>query len=274
MFGMNSGALHKHNDPYPLHSATLGKGGPAIVMLHGWGRNLETLRPLGELLAKDYSVTLLDLPGFGRSPLPPEASNDGGGWGTLEYMRRVKEWLDQHNITQCVLIGHSFGGRISVQLAAHHPELVRGVVLIGAHGLKRERSRAEELKVRSIRFLVAAAKRIDSITGSRIFAHYFAPRFGSTDYKNAGELRKTLVKTVNEDLSQEASKITAPTLLLWGENDREAPLDIARNYRKLISDSELHIFPRKGHEPFADVGGHLVARYTERFLQERGIRGA
>ncbi len=269
---MNSGAVSVLNDQYPLHTVTLGNGPRHIVMLHGWGRNLESLRPLGELLAKDFTVTLLDLPGFGRSPLPPEASNDGGGWGTHEYMLKVKGWLEQSGIRGSALVGHSFGGRISVRLAAQFPELVEAVVLIGAHGLKRERPLQEEIRVKTIRLLSSTAKKVDSLTGSRIFAHYFAPRFGSTDYKNAGELRRTLVKTVNEDLTPEASQVEARALLLWGENDREAPLDIARNYHRLIRSSELHIFPRKGHEPFADVGSHLIARYIERFLQQRGVR--
>ena len=274
MHAMNSGAVLSHNEPYPLHSLTLVSKGPQLILLHGWGRSLEALRPFGELLAKDYRVTLIDLPGFGRSTLPPEASNEGGGWDTLQYATRVKAWLDENGINRCTLIGHSFGGRISVRLASRYPDLVESVVLIGAHGLKRERPLNEELRVRWIRTLVSAAKRIDGLTGSRIFAHYFAAKFGSADYKAAGDLRKTLVKTVNEDLSAEAKSITSPTLLLWGKDDPQAPVDIAHNYHQLIHDSELHIFPHKGHEPFADVGSHLMANYIENFLQARGIRGA
>ena len=187
---------------------------------------------------------------------------------------RLKAWLDQNGVNRCTLVGHSFGGRISVRLASRYPEIVESTVLIGAHGLKRERPLHEELRGRWIRLLVSAAKRIDGLTGSRIFAHYFAATFGSVDYKSAGDLRKTLVKTVNEDLSSEAKSITTPTLLLWGKDDPQAPVDIAHNYHQLIHGSELHIFPHKGHEPFSDVGSHLMAKYIETFLQARGIRGA
>jgi pimeloyl-ACP methyl ester carboxylesterase len=217
-------------------------------------------------------VVLVDLPGFGRSPLPNGASNEGGGWGTFEYSERVKELLDQSGVRECILVGHSFGGRISVQLASRYPALAKGVVLIGSHGLKRSRSLPQEIRVRLIKIVTSTAKSIDGLTGSRLFAHYLAPRFGSRDYKAAGELRKTLVKTVNEDLSAQAAKITAPTLLLWGAEDQETPIDLARNFQRLIAGSTLHIFPNKGHEPFADVGCHLIAQYMLDFFATRGLR--
>lgn len=269
---MISGAATQQNAPLPLHSETLGTTGPTVVLLHGWGRSLQALRPLGELLAKDFKVVLIDLPGFGRSPLPPGASNDGGGWGTEEYAERVKAFLDQSGISQCTLLGHSFGGRISVQLASRYPSLVSSLVLVGSHGLKRQRPFSQEIRVRWIKLLVSIAKSVDGVTGSRFFAHYLAPKFGSRDYKAAGDLRKTLVKTVNEDLSAQAATIKTPTLLLWGADDQETPVDLARSFNSLIEGSELHIFPNKGHEPFADVGSHLLARYITTFLSSRGAR--
>jgi pimeloyl-ACP methyl ester carboxylesterase len=229
------------------------------------------MRQLGELLAQDCRVVLVDLPGFGRSPLPFPASNDGGGWGTLEYSERVKQFLDQSGIGECILLGHSFGGRLSVRLASKYPQLVKGLILIGSAGLKRKRPLKDEIRVRCIRSLTKIAKTIDGMTGSRLFAHYLTPRFGSLDYNAAGDLRKSLVKTVNEDLTSEASLITAPTLLLWGAQDTETPLDLARSFNHLIKNSELHVFPNKGHEPFADVGSHLLATYITQFLSSRGF---
>jgi pimeloyl-ACP methyl ester carboxylesterase len=268
---MNSGAAVQATELPPLHSEAFGSEGPTLVLLHGWGRSADALRPLAELLASGCRVVLIDLPGFGRSPLPFGASNDGGGWSTLEYSERVKSFLDQSGITECILVGHSFGGRLSVRLAAKYPEMVKGLVLIGSHGLTRKRSLREEVRVRAIKALVSVTKAIDGATGSRLFAHYLAPKFGSRDYKAAGDLKKTLVKTVNEDLAPQASQIKAPTLLLWGEDDRETPLDLARAFNHRISDSKLCIFPHKGHEPFADVGSHLLAHYIVEFISSRGL---
>jgi pimeloyl-ACP methyl ester carboxylesterase len=272
MGAMNSTAVAPEHALPPLYSETLGTHGPTVVILHGWGRSLEAVRQLGGLLSSECRVVLIDLPGFGRSPLPFAATNDGGGWGTFEYSERVKQFLDQSGIERCVLMGHSFGGRLSVRLAAKYPHLVTGLILVGSHGLKRRRSLKDELRVRWIRILTKTAKAIDGTTGTRLFAHYLAPRFGSRDYQAAGELRRTLVKTVNEDLSEQAATIQAPTLLLWGENDTETPLDLARGFKELIKDSSLHVFPHKGHEPFADVGSHLLAHYISQFLSLRGLR--
>jgi pimeloyl-ACP methyl ester carboxylesterase len=223
------------------------------------------------MLAASTRVILIDLPGFGLSPLPHEASNDGGGWDTAQYAERVKRFLDESGVQSCILVGHSFGGRLSVQLASRYPQLAQALVLIGAHGLKRKRPPAQQVKLKLIRTLGTCAKKIDGLFGTRVFAHYFAPKFGSADYQAAGALRKTLVKTVNEDLSDLAATIQVPTLLLWGERDTETPLDLAHSYRSLITDSELHIFTQKGHEPFSDVGSHLVVRYIENFLKKRGL---
>lgn len=271
MVAMSAPAVSDHSFSPHIHSVSLGSSGPTVVMLHGWGRSLEALRPLAELLATSYRVILLDLPGFGLSPLPNEASNEGGGWSTQQYAERVKRYLDDSGVRSCILVGHSFGGRLSVQLASRFSELARGVILIGSHGLRRERPLREELRIRFIRVLGALAKKVDGLSGSRIFAHYFTPRFGSADYNAAGPLRKTLVKTVNEDLSELARSIKSPTLLLWGRDDPQTPLDLAYKYQSLIPDCELHIFPNKGHEPFSDVGAHLTATYIERFLNKRGL---
>ena len=266
---MNSSAAMRSEALPPLNVLKLGSSGPVLVMLHGWGRSLEALRPLGELLATKYRIVLIDLPGFGDSPLPVAASNDGGGWSTADYSERIHAWLEEAGISRCILVGHSFGGRVSVRLSARYPKLVQALILIGSHGLKRERPFKQELRVAFIKGLVSLAKSIDGVFGSRLFKHYLAPHFGSTDYRAAGELRKTLVKTVSEDLSSEAQSIDIPTLLLWGEDDTATPLDLARSFHRLIRNSQLHIFPHKGHEPFEDAGAHLVANYIERFLSEQ-----
>jgi pimeloyl-ACP methyl ester carboxylesterase len=226
---------------------------------------------MAEALANSYRVVLIDLPGFGLSPLPSQATNQGGGWDTLQYAERIKRFLDQQGITSCVLVGHSFGGRISVRLAAKYPQLVHSLVLIGSHGLPRQRTLKQTIRIKAIGTAGQIAKKIDKLIHTRIFANWLTPRFGSADYLAAGDLRATLVKTVNENLTEQASSITAPTLLLWGAKDQQTPLDLAHSYNRLISDSELYIFPDNGHEPFADVGAHLMVRYIENFLQKRGL---
>jgi pimeloyl-ACP methyl ester carboxylesterase len=273
---MNPPASSASSAELPLNSAVLTPSTtqstpPTLVLLHDWGSSLNTLRPLGELLATSCKVVLVDLPGFGLSALPPEASNDGVGWGTYEYSERVKRFLDESSIESCILVGHSFGGRISVQLASRYPDIIKAVVLIGSHGLKRTRSPIDALRLKGIKLLGSCAKKIDGATGTRIFAHYFSPRFGPADYVAAGDLRKTLVKTVTEDISAQASRIKAPTLLLWGEEDQQTPLDLARSFKALIANCELHIFPDKGHELLSDAGAHVITKHIETYLRMQGL---
>lgn len=271
---MDSTAVAHPTELPPLNVVRLGSKGPTVLMLHGWGRSLESLRPLGELLSESCRVVLMDLPGFGSSPLPLAASNEGGGWSTDDYALRVKAGLDAAGIDRCVLLGHSFGGRVSIRLAARYPGLAQGIVLIGSHGLRVQRPLTQRLRAKAIKMMVSIAKRVDGLVGTRLFAHYLAPSFGSRDYLAAGDLRKTLVKTVNEDLALQTGMLSAPTLLLWGEDDTETPPSLARTFNRLIAGSDLYIFPHKGHDPFADVGSHLLCGYIERFFTQRGIGAA
>lgn len=246
-----------------LNFIKLGNGGTPLVMLHGWGKSALALRPLGELLATERTVYLLDLPGFGRSAPPPSP------WGTADYMECVVEFLNREQLVCVDLLGHSFGGRISVRLAAGHPERVRKLVLMSSHGLIRRRTFRQQLRISAISALRTFVRFFDSTIGTRWYADWFVKQFGSRDYLAAGELRATFVKTVNEDLSGIAPRIQAETLLLWGDRDTETPTEFATRYSQLIKQSRVLLLPGKGHEPYENAGHHLCAFYLAPFLRER-----
>lgn len=231
-----------------------GGSGRPLVMLHGWGHERSVLRPLAELLSHERPVILLDLPGFGLSPKPD------GVWGTEDYARVIREELA---LPSCDLFGHSFGGKIALHYARQHPDEVGRVVLCNAAGFKKNRT----LRSRSLGFLGKACKGIDRIVGTHLFSDLFAPRFGSADYRAAGEMRDILVRSVNEDLTKVAAGIETETLLLWGECDSDTPLEFGRRYRQLIAPSRLVVLEGKGHSPFLDAGHHLLASYMEPFLR-------
>ena len=243
-----------------LHVEKLGNAGNDLLMLHGWGQNLESLRALGELLSKNARVHLIDLPGFGRSPAPLE------DWDTIGYAERIRKYLLDNNIERADLLGHSFGGRVCVRLTSRYPELVRSVTLINSGGLKRAQGKAK-LKSRAIQILGKTLKKLDKTIGTNVWESWFVPRFASTDYKNAGKLRTILVKTVNEDVTEDAGKIDAPVFLLWGELDTETPLEMGQRYNSIIRNSKLVVLPGKGHFPFLGDSAHLCARYIIEFLK-------
>ena len=244
-----------------LNAVVLGESGPPIIVLHGWGHSLESMRPLGELLSQSSQVHLIDLPGFGKSPKPEE------DWDTIGYAERIYRYMDEHKIQSADLLGHSFGGRVSIRFAARHADRVRSVVLINSGGLRRTLTGKKKIRARLIGLLSKTIKQVDKVFGASLFQSWFVPRFGSVDYKNAGPLRNILVKTVNEDVSEDAAKITSPTFILWGELDQETPLESGQRLHALIANSQLVVLPGKDHYAFVGVGAHLCGRYIINFLK-------
>ncbi|MBX7145188.1 MAG: alpha/beta hydrolase [Oligoflexia bacterium] len=250
-----------------IFSVTVGAEGasaaskPWLLMMHGWGKNHLDLRPMAELLSTTYRVLLVDLPGFGRSALPKEV------WGTRDYAERLYAHLDQQGIGRCDVLGHSFGGRVAIRMAALCPDRVGRLFLVASSGIPRPRSFAQLAKMRVLGLVRSILKFCDKCSGTHLFANWFVPRFASRDYLQAGALRPIFVKTVNEDASEDARKIKAPTLLLWGQEDMETPVALGQRLHQLINGSEMLVFPGRGHEPFENAGHHLLTTYITRFLE-------
>ena len=219
-----------------------GAGAP-VVVLHGWGGRIESMAPVSGCLASAFRVVALDLPGFGESPVP------GGAWGTPDYAEYVRDVLHEEGVERAHFVGHSFGAKTSLYLAATRPELVDKLVVVGSPGLRTPPS------------LTARGKRLLS-RGAR-FAGFFGPpgrivrnavysRIASRDYKEAGPLRPILVTVVNEDLSALLHHVSSPCLLVWGTKDDAVPLAHARKMERLIPDAGLVEFEGAGHFAYLD----------------------
>ena len=156
-----------------------------------------------------------------------------------------------------VLVGHSFGGRVAIRLAARRLEQIRGLVLMGVPGLPEPGLSRRALRRSAIRLLRKFLRSIAPLTGPRPL-DWHTRRFGSKDYLAAGPLRSILVRVVGEDLTESAKAIACPTLLLWGTDDQEAPTWLALKYRELVDGrATLELLPHKDHHPQAGTGGHL-----------------
>ena len=244
-----------------MHFQKLGEKEETLLFLHGWQQSSADLKPLAKILSKDYTCYLLDLPGFGRTPLEDEE------WGTAEYVQEVKKFIEEKNIKP-LLVGHSFGGKIALKLSTLYPEsTAEKLVLIGTPGLPQEKSIIKKLRFFYVKIAGKTIKLIDLIFRSNLFQNYFTPRYGSKDYQTAGQLRKLLVKTVTEDLSEFAKKSTKETLIINGDKDTSSPPEIARKYSKLIKNSRLEIMPNFDHYPFEDVGSHITAKIISEFIK-------
>ncbi len=243
-----------------------GAGSEAVLFVHGWGQSAASLAPLAEVVADKSGVSSLvvNLPGFGQTTAPSEA------WGIKEYQRWLKEFLANEGITSATVVGHSVGGKIAVSLAAENPGLVNKLVLIGASGLTRDRTRMQRYKISAIGALRSVIKKIDALFRLSIFKNWFVPRFASRDYLQAGEMLQTFIKIVNQDVTSEAMKLSVPTLLIWGGADEESHISVAKKFNSLIKNSQLVVLPQRDHFPFVGAGSHLIAYYINRFLRAEG----
>ena len=106
--------------------------GDDVLLLHGWGCNIEIWKPIQDGLSKAHRVTAIDFPGFGQSQEPPEV------WGVEQYTQCTEQLIEQLQLKKPTLIGHSFGGRVSILLASRN-NYVGKVILTDAEHLDRAR---------------------------------------------------------------------------------------------------------------------------------------
>jgi len=233
---------------------------PDMIFLHGWKQDRNSLSGLAALFTNTHRVHLIDLPGFGESTLPKTA------WGVGDYKEIISEYIKEHTKGSAIIVGHSFGGRIAVVLASRNPEQVDGLVLLAAAGLLKKRSIAQRIRGSYVSALRKVFRLLEPVTGHS-FIEWHNNKFGSRDYKNAGALKDIFIKTIKEDLTKDAIRITQRTLLLWGVEDVETPVEIAYRYKQLIKgESVLKIFPHKDHMLFLDTGAHLCAEKIREWL--------
>jgi pimeloyl-ACP methyl ester carboxylesterase len=207
------GAVHGPADPATSPA-------PQVLALHGWRRTSAdfdaTLAPLG------VPSIAVDLPGFGASPAPPEP------WGSTEYAAALDPILALAD-GPLVVIGHSFGGRVAVRLAARRPDAVRALVLTGVPLVRTTAPKPPPPGYRAARWLHRRGLLPDAQMDR------LRQRYGSPDYKAAtGVLRDVFVTLVNEDYADDLRAIACPTDLLWGDDDAEVPPVVAHAAAALL----------------------------------------
>ena len=225
-----------------LFGETFGEDPPRVLWLHGWGRTSADFSVAARSLADEGVSSLsVDLPGFGSSPLP-----DGVGGAEL-YADALVGLLRELATTPMVLVGHSFGGSVALTLAAREAPLVKHLVLTGTPRLSSPpRSAARSSSPRAYRWWRSARRR-GLISEERL--EHARQRYGSADYRRAqGALREILVASVNESYETQLASLVTPVTLVWGENDRDVPLDVAVRAMELIrAPARLHTLAGVGH---------------------------
>jgi pimeloyl-ACP methyl ester carboxylesterase len=212
------------------------KDGKNVVLLHGWGQNTEMMDPIGKGLESDFYITNIDLPGFGKSDEPPY------GYTIYDYYEVLDLLLKELKIKNPILIGHSFGGSLSIVYAAKRP--VHKLVLLASPFRRSDKKKS--FKVKLLKFM----KKVPVINQ---LEDYMKTKIGSRDYRNASPImKKVLVNTINEDKTEYLKQIECPTLLIWGTEDTAVKLEDAKYAESIMKDAGLVIFEGCTHYAYLE----------------------
>lgn len=237
--------------------------GPLLLFLHGWGSSSKAFDALGGALKDKYRIITVDFPGFGGTQQPKE------DWFIADYAKFVADFLQKvaPQTDVYALFGHSFGGRVIVKAVSHNVVSADKLILMGAAGIKPKTTA-------KLRFFKLIAKVGKGLMALPVLSRFAAPlrqrlygAIGSTDYLNSGSMKKIFLNTINEDLRDDARRISTPALLLWGEQDMETPLDQGREMQSLLQSASLKTFPQAGHYVFLDEKDGVL-KQIEDFLND------
>ena len=243
-----------------------GSGKKRVVLLHGWGCSSELMRPVEQKLNQDMEVLSIDFPGFGKSGRPPEP------WGVPEYAECVRELLEKEDYLPCSVIAHSFGGRVAVFLASRDHSLFDRIILTGAAGIRKPQTEEQRRRQEAFKREKAWIQRMRQM---KVFGslpdrleQQAREKYGSKDYNALDEeMRKTFVKVISLDLTDALSDVSAPTLLIWGDQDTETPLWMGRKMEQLIPDAGLVVFEGGTHFAYLEQSARFNS-IAHHFLAE------
>lgn len=219
----------------------VGSGKPVIVM-HGWGQNLEMMYSIVAGLKDEYEVFNVDLPGFGQSDEPPYP------YTIDDYADLLEEFIKANNIEMPIIIGHSFGCRVAIKYASRANKVTK-MVLTGAAGIQPKRSVLYYVSVYSYKFI----KLFKNVPFVKHYIREAMDNRGSDDYRNStGVMKEVLKNTVNEDLTPCLEKIKVPVLLVFGSKDDATPIWMGKIMEREMADAKLVIYENCSHYAYLE----------------------
>ncbi len=226
-----------------------GEGQP-LLLLHGWGAEIDSFAPVTMELSKYRKVYVIDFPGFGKSEEPVRS------FEVSDFTEIVRAFIETVIGERTDIICHSFGGRVTILLASRYPDLVGKIVFTDAAGIKPKRTLKYYMRVYSYKF---AKKLARTRVMKKIFralgfdAEKRIRNAGSEDYRKlSGIMRETFVKVVNQDLTPFLKDIKSPSLMIYGENDTDTPVRFGKIMEREIRDSGLVVLEDAGHFSYLD----------------------
>ena len=233
-----------------------------LVFLEGWGTSISIYPRLLEHMAHFIPVAAMDYPGFGGTAEPDKP------WEVEDFADFVCAFIEKLGLKKVVLMGHSHGGRIAVELASREnlPFTITRMILMDAAGVILPKTAKQKFRQRQYKI----CRKILELPFCRVLypdaLENLRRSHGSADYLNASPLmRQTLVRCVNTDMTPKMPGIKVPALLIWGEKDTATPIETGETMEKLIPSAALVHVPGAGHFPFVD-NWELTARVLASYL--------
>lgn len=261
-----------------IHYHDCGKGDDVVVMLHGSGPGASGWsnfnRNIEPLVTSGYRVILMDCPGWGKSDsiICTESRSKLNA-------RVLKGLLDKLNITRVHLIGNSMGGHSAVAFALAYPQAANRIILMG--GGTGGASPFVPMPTEGIKLLQSVYRHPSQENVQKMMDIFVYDPKDLTPELIVGRLEnilinqehlKNFIKSLElnprqfPDVTECLSSISAPTLIIWGRNDRFVPMDLGLRLLANIPNSELHIFNNCGHWvqwEYADRFNALVLDYMK-----------
>ena len=198
--------------------------GKTILYLHGWGGSTQSFFGLASHM-QGYKNILVDLPPFGKSEEPKVP------FDIFDYANIIGKILGQEKVKEFSIVSHSFGTRVAICLCNSYN--VDKLIITGGAGLK-PKNKIKKI-IRKIKYKII-----------KIFNKNAS--VGSLDYKNLSiNMKKTFNNIIKLNLNNLTKTITAKTLIIYGNKDKETPIYMAKKFNKLINNSKLIIYKNCGH---------------------------
>ena len=230
-----------------LHVQDTGpRDAPVVILLHGFGGSLQTWDDWTRLFAPGLRVVTLDLPGAGLTGADPS-----GDYSDARAQVVLLALMEKLGIARASLVGHSMGGRLAWQFAAAHPDRVAKLVL--KYVLPKPLLKMS---------LLPAYANPEVMTPALVTRYY--------EMMRAPSVRSAMIARLEQSVLQDPvptlARITAPTLLVWGDRDAMIPIANADDYLKAIAGARLQTFPGVGHLPqeeAAEPSGKAILAFLQ-----------
>ncbi|PKP95297.1 MAG: alpha/beta hydrolase [Alphaproteobacteria bacterium HGW-Alphaproteobacteria-14] len=242
------------------------KDAPAIVLLHGSNADLHTWEPWVTALKSQYRVIRFDQVGHGLTG--PDPKHD---YSRANYVADVLAVADNLGLERFILGGNSMGGKHALAFASAHPQRVAGLVLVDASGgpMPQDKATSKNSGGGNIGFAIARMPGINllveqitprsliaqsleqTVTVKSIVTEPMIDRYWEL-LRYPGNRRATLTRfsQPHESLTEaEIAAVTAPTLILWGEDDRLIPVAAGQWLARVMPNAQITIYPDIGHLP-------------------------